>query len=220
MLSSVFGKRKNIQKRLNTFTQRLPAGRAHSPPSPASFASPDVFNPYAGYSESSQPSQPLSQTQDRPNNDPSTSSNGAGTSASKRVSSPRVQLDFGIEESNLSDWFPTDLLQGRADSEPMLRPERNASLGATSNASGSLLGGTLGNSSGSVLANGSSTAAASGSLLRSESRQTVDQSASESKVRDDKHGEGEYNYAEDEVIVIEAARGRDVRVQFSSFVMY
>ncbi|KAF7799873.1 hypothetical protein EIP86_011115 [Pleurotus ostreatoroseus] len=161
MLSSVFQKRKNLQKRLNDFAHRIPAARAPSPPSPGSFASPDVsFDPYRLYVSASQSSlaQPPPQISKQNGGAPSAStSSGSGTASSKRISSPKVQLDFGHD----SDWFPQELLHMRSESEPMLRPERNVSLGAQSATTGSIRAGTIASSSTSVIASNSSTALAS-----------------------------------------------------------
>ncbi len=113
--NSVFSRRK-VQKKLYNLTQ---SRRAQSPPSPASFASPDVHekdslhsneHPF-GYSESSL--------------------------NLKNGISPQVQLSFDRRES-ISEWFPTELL--RVENSTLSPPERNVSLPmgyAAHNASGS-----------------------------------------------------------------------------------
>lgn len=215
MLSSVFGKRKNFQKRLNDFAHRIPTARAPSPPSPGSFASPDVtFDPYRLYKNASElslgrPPPPISQNAD---STPSTSS-GSGTASSKRISSPKVQIDFDHE----TDWFPPELLHMRSESEPMSRPERNVSLGAKSSTTySSVPAGTTASSSISVLTSNTSITATSvtgnsgagkAMLLDVTRRRQGDE-------------DGRYGFGEDDVMVIGAPspspRGRDVRIHFTA----
>ncbi|TCD64301.1 hypothetical protein EIP91_004279 [Steccherinum ochraceum] len=115
MLSSVFNRRK-VQQRINNLTghgnTRQP--RPQSPPSPASFESPEIvdINDKAGapshIQQSSEPGPP-------------------------RGISPQVQLNLR-RSGSVSDWFPSDLFAGQT----IAPPERGASLGlASASAAGS-----------------------------------------------------------------------------------
>lgn len=168
VLSSVFNRRKGIQKRFNNLTQIV---RSHSPPSPASFASPDLtksFDPYNLYAASQSS---VNQAHPLPPDVPP-----------KRGSSPKVLLDFTPD--NMSDWFPAELLQGQSNEVPR-RPERNVSLGVTHRRDAS------GGSQRGMFTNGMTMS-------------RIDETESRRK----------NSFASDDVIVIEAPRGRDV----SSFV--
>lgn len=115
MFNSVFSRRK-VQRKIYNFTQ---SRRAQSPPSPASFASPDVHEKDSLHSN--EHSFAFSDT----------------SLNSKTGPSPQVQLNFE-NRGSISEWFPTELL--RAESSTLSPPERNVSLpmGYTShNASGS-----------------------------------------------------------------------------------
>ena len=215
MLSSVFAQRKKFQKRLNHLTQRSQPKRARSPPSPASFASPEPFDAARLYADAAR----VTLQSDESRAGSSEQVVAAPGAQRKRMSSPQVELDFGLgEDSSLSDWL--DFTHFRTESEPMLRPERNVSLGATSNVSSTKL---WGSSSGSILANGSSVAI--GSVFghpeslraaRQSVRQSMPLSAAPSEEGDEgdedetQHGGEGFNFGEDEVIVIGAPRGRDV----------
>lgn len=113
-----------------------------------------------------------------------------------------MQLDFAMEGLSLSDWFPPELLQARNES-PVRRPERNVSLGvvaatgvpATSQASGSQVRSSL------VVASGSGNVTAESSTMPSMLLRITE-------TQQESNEDG--NDIED-VIVIEAPRGRDVR---------
>ena len=117
MLSSVFSRRKGISRKLNNLAH---IRRTQSPPSPASFASPEIsekpFNPYSFYNGSV-----VSQTS---SNQPAQGAVQASDDAP--ASSPRVQLELTTD--SLSDWFPAELLRASGDA-PARVPERNVSLG-------------------------------------------------------------------------------------------
>lgn len=113
MFNSVFSRRK-VQKKFYNLTQ---SRRAQSPPSPASFASPDVHE------------NDLLRLHDQ--------SFGNSEVSLKNGISPQVQLSFDHRES-ISDWFPSELL--RVESSTLSPPQRNVSLPmgyVASNASGS-----------------------------------------------------------------------------------
>lgn len=199
MLSSVFSRRKGIQRKISNFTQ---IRRAQSPPSPGSFVTPEIsekpFNPYSLYIPSTsqhsvnQAAFTFSQSQPQ----------GAPSEPSKRASSPRVQLEFSAEALSLSDWFPAELLQARSDS-PARRPERNVSLGVTSTTSG-----TSGYQGGSAHGGTRDSAIGSSGTAAADSTAHIPETVLESDENDeDNAGHG---YAPDDVIVIEAPRGRDV----------
>lgn len=193
VFTTVFGRRKGIQKRFNNLTS---SGRAQSPPSPASFVSPEIgekgFNPYSLY-EATQSS--ASQHLQRQPSDHAESS--------KRASSPKVHIDFPSERLSLAEWFPPELLQSRNDPPPP-RPARNESLGIKAGSSSSALGVDGGHSRAASSSGHSHVDTASnagtGSIsgLRSEA------------------GSGRAlpppprTFVEDDIIVIEAPRGRDV----------
>ncbi|KAI0942967.1 hypothetical protein AcV7_002241 [Taiwanofungus camphoratus] len=110
---SVFNKRK-VQKKITSIAG---GRRAQSPPSPASFASPDIHEKARLHTlHSDEPAQPRLYD-------------------SGRTSIPRVQLDLNYRES-YSDWFPAELLQGERR-EP---PERNASLPCVNGSTAAIAG--------------------------------------------------------------------------------
>ncbi|KAI0089428.1 hypothetical protein BDY19DRAFT_103179 [Irpex rosettiformis] len=117
MLSSVFSRRKGFSRKLNNLAH---IRRAQSPPSPASFASPDIsekpFNPYSLYNGSV-----VSQASTH-----QAAQGGSQPTDDAPVTSPRVQLDLTSE--SLSDWFSAELLQTSGEA-PGRIPERNVSLG-------------------------------------------------------------------------------------------
>ena len=110
MLSSVFSRRKGFQRKLNNLTQLTHTLRnQQSPPSPASFESPEIVDITIAASHHEQQA-------------------SEAVAPHREVSpSPQVQLNLRRSDS-LSDWFPSNLLR----SEPMAPPERNASLAASS----------------------------------------------------------------------------------------
>ncbi|KAI0342545.1 hypothetical protein BDW22DRAFT_212744 [Trametopsis cervina] len=128
MLSSVFSRRKGLQKKLNSFAH---IRRAQSPPSPGSFISPEIgekpFNPYTLGNESLTSQNSLNQV----------SSTGTQVADGDKAGSPRVQLQLTTDTLSLSDWFPAQYLQSNTE-QPARIPLRNASLGVTgAQASGS-----------------------------------------------------------------------------------
>lgn len=207
MLSSVFAnRRKGIQRKLNNLTH---IKRAQSPPSPASFASPDLgdraFNPYILYNSSasqqsvSQPSFTFT---------PSTTNVTSQADTNNRQSSPKVQLEFPVEGLSLSDWFPAELLQLQSDTFQRV-PERNASLGVTGPGSSSLSVHTLasnGASAGSISERSGHTGMTAGRAMSK-----VDEQSGKNE-HDQEHDStnNEHDFSHDDVIVIEAPRGRDV----------
>ncbi len=229
MLSSVFkgnkdrrkggggGGGKGIQKRFIDIAH-IRGTRTQQPPSPSeSFASPGIneqpFNAASLYDNSQVSVVAPFLFQGQPNGNPNSSSGSVNMSASAsgstgpkkatNASSPRIQMEFGLEESTFSDWLQPDML--RTVSESVL-PTRNVSLGASS-----LLGasspppgrsrsGT--NASVATVLTGSGVAGPSTSKLPA---------VAETR-RDDRHRYGSGGF--DDVIVIEAPRGRDVRILF------
>lgn len=194
MLSSVFSRRKGIQRKLTNFTN---IRRAQSPPSPGSFVTPEIsekpFNPYALYNPS---------TSQQSVNQAAFTFSPPQAESSKRASSPRVQLEFPAEALSLSDWFPAELLQARSES-PARRPERNVSLGVTGPTSG-----TSGHQAGSSLGRTQESGGSSGHVA-GESMSRISEVVTESN-HDDDDDRGEQDFAQDDVIIIEAPRGRDV----------
>lgn len=194
VFTSVFKSRKGIQKRINNFTG---SGRAQSPPSPASFVSPDVndraFNPYTLYGASqSSLNQPLPRQPSGP---------------AESNSSSKFRIDFSTDELSSSNWFPQELLETRSDSPaPAPRPERNASLVAKTGTPSTGLGVNRDGGSHSRAASSSGhshmDAAYVGVGSIPGSRLDVNQAGSS---RDHQR-----SFAEDDVIIIEAPRGRDV----------
>ena len=204
VFTSIFNGRKGIHKRLNNFTHPT---RAQSPPSPASFVSPDVndkaFNPYSLY-EASQ-SSISQQLQQQPS--------GQGE-PSKRASSPKVKIDFPTDGLSLSDWFPAELLHARGESPapaPAPRPERNASLAARGAAGASNL--TVNRDDGLH----SRAASSSGHSHMDPASNASAPSISGLHPNMNQPGGGRdrlHSFSEDDVIVIEAPRGRDVSALF------
>lgn len=202
VLNSVFKGRKGKRSRFNL------THRAQSPSSPGSFVSPDnnekPFNPYSLIAASqSSLNQHLQRHGDR---QPSESS--------KRVSSPKVNVDIGTEGFSLSDWFTSDLLQPRADLASL--PERNASLGVKAGT------GSVNGSSGNLSMD---KGADSGLHRRGTSESAASQAGPQANAASrnlpipPRTDEGSYlqarrarekSFSEDDVIVIEAPRGRDV----------
>lgn len=197
VFTSIFNGRKGIHKRLNNLTH---TGRAQSPPSPASFVSPDIndkaFNPYSLY-EASQ-SSISQQLQQQPN--------GQGD-LSKRASSPKVRIDLTTDGLSLSDWFPAELLQARGESPvpaPAPRPERNASLAARAVAGGSNL--TVNRDDGLHSRAASSSGHSHMDTVSNASTGGLHPGMNQPRGVLDRH----HSFSEDEVIIIEAPRGRDV----------
>jgi hypothetical protein len=205
VLSSVFSRpRKGIQKRLNNLTH---LGRAQSPPSPASFISPDVrgrpCNPYSlvDASRSSLNQTILSQVSTQ-------------AESSKCGSSPKVQIDLDSEGLSLADWFPAELLQSTSD-VLVPRPERNVSLGAKARVgSNNGVGGNVVDGKRSESSLRMPDASASGRLRAGSHSNTLLKNTSrgraeEAVVVSDASGRA-CAFEDDDVIIIEAPRGRDV----------
>ncbi|KAL6309439.1 hypothetical protein BKA93DRAFT_357341 [Sparassis latifolia] len=110
MLYSMFNRRKGQKKTTNFTTVK----RAQSPPSPASFVSPEIVDIHEKVSVDAHAH---------------AQSNGFNSS---RASTPRVQLDLDHHSMSISDWFP----QGMLGSEIRSPPERNVSLPGGSGGSG------------------------------------------------------------------------------------
>lgn len=210
-MSSVFPffkskNRKGVQKR---------AARAQSPPSPASFVSKEVnetFNPYSLHDASLSSLNQHAQRQANGQDDPD-----------KRASSPKVRIDFTTDGLSLSDWFPAELLQSRSDS-PAPRPERNASLAGRAvigNGHPAQPGGNLTVNRPGEGGLHSRTASSSGRSRAGSHSTAGTRSIGTSRMDEGLHVDENVgrvqSYADDDVIVIEAPRGRDVSLHHHLF---
>jgi hypothetical protein len=175
MLSSVFNRRKGIQRKLNNLAH---IRRTQSPPSPGSFTSPEVpEKPLNAYSISSASRSSVNQTA------------SLGPQATDG-SSPRVQLELMTDALSLSDWFSSELLQTPSEA-PTRIPQRNASLGVTA---------------------ASTSYSKTNHSLRDAPGLNREQEGSNEGEQDDGYISEEIvdDFEADDVIVIEASRGRDV----------
>ncbi|KAL4251005.1 hypothetical protein ABKN59_006595 [Abortiporus biennis] len=101
-------KSRRVLKVQERFAQLTGPKRAQSPPSPASFVSPEY-------------------TENHEKEPATTLDNNANVSDASlvRLPSPRVQLDFSSD--SMFEWFPSELLRGESSTNVNL-PERNVSL--------------------------------------------------------------------------------------------
>ncbi|KAI1786913.1 hypothetical protein LXA43DRAFT_747484 [Ganoderma leucocontextum] len=107
MLASVFNAKRKTAKVHKKFSTIAGIRRAQSPPSPASFASPDIVD------INEKRSLDATYTQDR----------GPSTSIDHSITSPQIQLDFDTD--SLSDWLPPSIAPTPEKRTP---PRRNVSL--------------------------------------------------------------------------------------------
>ncbi|GJE93400.1 hypothetical protein PsYK624_095590 [Phanerochaete sordida] len=192
VLNSVFKGRRGKKK-------GLPLVRAQSPPSPGSFVSPDPdkpFNPYSsfGASQSSLHQAPRAADDLPPD-------------ASRRVSSPKVNVDIGTGFS-FSEWFTSEPSFQQKGDVLQSRPERNVSLGVTAGGSNGSVG--RGAESAAHYRDASGSGHSQGGSLSNGSirRLPIPPRISEESEAHDGHIRAQ-SFSDDEIIVIEAPRGRD-----------